>query len=201
MPDRFGGGVPDGFPEWDAKDRELRRSIGTACLIALVGQRGTGKTQMAASVCLYAFTRAALNEPPEVSTYTGDHWQLHYERDKRIRSDTVWAARYTTVLDMFADIRMNNLASGESSAIAKWVRPGLLVIDEAQERGDTEFEQRVLTNLIDKRYGMMKDTIIISNLDPEALGKSLGPSIMSRMQETGKIIVCDWPSFRAKGNP
>ena len=50
--------------------------------------------------------------------------------------------------------------------------------------------------MIYKRYGAMKDTILISNQTPDVFQKAIGSSILSRLQETGAIIQCDWPSFR-----
>lgn len=166
-------------------------------LTGLVGERGTGKTQIAAELGRVAFGRAAALDPYQPAAYAGEGWEARYKADQRIREEVKWAARWINALDLFATMKMRNLEAGEGAAIAAWSRPGLLVIDEAQERGDTEFEQRMLTNLIDKRYGMLKDTLIISNLSPDAFGTAMGPSIMSRMQQCGGMMVCDWPSYRA----
>ena len=42
----------------------------------------------------------------------------------------------------------------------------------------------------------MKSTILISNLMPDAMQKFVGPSIWSRITETGMLLSCDWTSFR-----
>jgi len=42
----------------------------------------------------------------------------------------------------------------------------------------------------------MNDTILTCNLGTEELAASLGPSIVSRMEEGGGVIECNWPSFR-----
>lgn len=161
--------------KWAESVISLVNRLGTSMLVGLVGNRGTGKTQAAAELGRWAFDIAVEESP---------------------REEIKWAARWTRATDFFASVRMKNLEGGESAAIRDWARPGLLVIDEAQERGDTEFEQRMIINLIDKRYGMMKDTLLISNLEPEEFGKAMGPSIMSRMEQCGGVIVCDWASFR-----
>ena len=75
----------------------------------------------------------------------------------------------------------------------------LLVLDEIQVRSDTEWENSVLTDLIDSRYAAVRSTLLIANLERSALAASLGDSVASRLEETGTIIPCDWPSFRRSG--
>ena len=73
----------------------------------------------------------------------------------------------------------------------------LLVIDEAQERGETDFENQKLTAIIDARYQQCRPTIVIGNYLTKAdFAASISPSIISRIQENGGAIHCDWPSFR-----
>lgn len=170
--------------------------MGDCMLTALVGPRGTGKTQMAAELGREAFRLAVAVAPTPASSYWGEGWERRYAADKRNQENVAWAARWVNALDLFADLKTRNIEVGESAALAKWARPALLVIDEIQERGDTEFESRMLTNLIDKRYGAMKDTLIIGNLDSGEFQKRVGASIVSRMIECGGISVCNWPSFR-----
>ena len=68
-----------------------------------------------------------------------------------------------------------------------------------QERGETAFENRLLTHLIDARYGAMRPTIIIANLTAKELGETLGPSIVDRVFEDGKRIDFTWDSYRRAG--
>jgi len=73
----------------------------------------------------------------------------------------------------------------------------LLVIDEVQERGETEFENQKLTAIIDARYRQQRPTLMIGNYKNKAeFAASISPSIVSRIQECGGAIHCDWPSFR-----
>ena len=107
--------------------------------------------------------------------------------------------RYVKASDIFRDIRStyrSESRESETSIFKSFTRPKLLIIDEAQERAETEFEDRALTHIIDKRYDSMLHTVIISNLTKDALAKSLGTSIVSRIHETGDVIECNWPSFR-----
>ena len=72
----------------------------------------------------------------------------------------------------------------------------MLVLDEIQEVAGTEWEMSQFVRLFDERYGSMKSTILISNLMPDAMQKFVGPSIWSRITETGMLLSCDWTSFR-----
>jgi DNA replication protein DnaC len=74
----------------------------------------------------------------------------------------------------------------------------MLVIDEAQERGGTPWEDRILNHIIDRRYAAMIPTIIIANAKPDALVASLGESIADRMRETGGIIEITGTSHRGR---
>ncbi len=106
---------------------------------------------------------------------------------------------YTTAAALFVEIRSSydpNSTHKELDVLKKFSEPHLLVIDEAQVRGNTPFEDRTLTDLVDRRYGMQRDTLIISNLTRAELPKAMGPSIISRLHECGDVIECNWPSFR-----
>jgi DNA replication protein DnaC len=136
-------------------------------LVALIGPRGTGKTQLSVGAMLdvMSLRRSAL---------------------------------YMTAMDVFLWLRAvyADPDVSELDAVAELLAPSLLVIDEVGERGETPFEDQRLTYIIDKRYAAMKDTIVIANLRPEELAKSLGSSIVDRLRECGGIIECKWESFR-----
>ncbi len=151
-----------------ARDKVLH-DIGSGFIIALVGRRGTGKTQIAQQVALAScgLDRSAL---------------------------------YCRGLDYFLDLRATYSAEGqcERDVIERYQTPRLLIVDEVQERGESEWEDRMLTHLLDKRYGDMTDTILIANLKPDAFRDNVGASVADRLIETGGIIECDWESFRTK---
>lgn len=149
----------------------LREKLGTGVLAALLGQRGTGKTCIAAGLVREAASRGM-------------------------------SALYVTAMDIFLSVRETfgeKATLTERKAIEVFLAPRLLIIDEMQERGETKWEDRLLTHLIDKRYGALnKDTILIANLQVRELIATLGPSIASRLSEAGGIIECKWGSFRGK---
>lgn len=151
---------------WLEKLAICRKQMGTGCLLALVGLRGNGKTQMAVELI----------------------------REACLKRN----ARYATAMDFFMDVKAAYREDGadERSVIDRFVQPDLLVLDEAHERGNTDWEGRLLTYLMDQRYGKCKDTVLIANMSREAFVESVGPSIASRMSETGGVVECDWGSFR-----
>lgn len=154
--------------EWIETLTKIIEKQGKGYLIALIGNRGTGKTQIS-------------------------------ERAIRDCCDLGYPALYCRSMDFFLEVRatFKSETVTELSVIERFRSPRLLVLDEFQERGDTEWENRVLNNLLDKRYGDMSDTILIANLVPKAFEKSVGESIADRMRETGGLMECTWKSFRS----
>lgn len=154
--------------EWElAYDRVLDAHRSNAgSMIVLWGIRGTGKTQLATRAAIASF-------PAELCLYR-------------------------KASDIFREIRESYRVGGpsEGAVFASFLKPVLLVIDEAQERGESAFEDRVLTHILDKRYDDLKHTIVISNLKKDELAKSLGSSVVSRIHEIGEAIECNWKSFR-----
>ena len=165
-------------PKWDAIRDLLVAQAGSHCgfLVALLGQSGTGKTQLAVSVIR------------ECCGHGGA------------------TARYVKAIDLFRDLRRaysapakGESADAEDEIVRTWTGYDLLVIDECHQRGRTDWEANSLINLLDRRYDEMNATILIANQDKEGFANEMGPSVVSRMHETGEAIVCDWPSFRKIG--
>ncbi len=164
-------GATDDSPEpWQEARKKIVGRLGGGFLIALLGRRGTGKTQLASD---------AIRESCGI-----------------LRSGL-----YIKALDLFVAIRetYGGSQSGERDVLDRFIKADLLVIDEAQNRKDTEWEDAVLTNLIDRRYDRgNRDTLLVSNLKREEFEESMGTSIISRMRETGGTIEATWGSFRSR---
>lgn len=162
--DRFGG-------DWGRAFKSAREELDRRKIFALVGARGTGKTQLAA--CLLA--------------------------ELVMRDQTV---QYSVAADLFSKIRAS-YSSPESKSeydiVQNLISYGGLVIDELHESKGSEHESRILTGLVDRRYGRLRHTILISNQTAEDFERLVGPSVVSRMQEIGMLIECSWPSFRNAG--
>jgi DNA replication protein DnaC len=117
---------------------------------------------------------------------------------------TWWAGmlgygRYVKAFDLFAELRRTyheDSKTKEHEVLAKYRDANFLVIDEAQDRKESEWEQTILTNLIDKRYDALRPTVIIANLKLDGIDACLGASIISRCIRTGGgIIECTWPPY------
>lgn len=160
--------------EWNAKRDTLIARLGTGFLIAMLGERGTGKTQAAVEV-IRAYCQTAARP----------------------------SALYVRAMDVFMSLKESYRRDGptERSQLERFAKPSLLIVDESQERGSTDWEDRLLTHLIDLRYANGTDTLLLSNLKPDAFKASIGPSIFSRLIETGGIIECNWQSFRERAKP
>jgi len=44
----------------------------------------------------------------------------------------------------------------------------------------------------------MLATVIIANMSEAEVRAQINPSIVSRAEETGGLVVCDWASYRVK---
>lgn len=162
-------------PEW-AKVRDmLTARVPGGFLIALLGARGPGKTQMGVSL-------------------------IHRT------CETLRSARYVKAATLFQEIKRAYAPrargeSGETEAdiIEQFVGYDLLVIDELHQRAETDWEQNMLVHILDRRYDDMKATLIIANQTKDEFSAAMGPSIVSRIHETGTAIECTWSSFRKPG--
>ena len=152
---------------WLGLKSKIEARLGDGIIVALVGRRGTGKTQLAVEVAKVA---AMAGKRP----------------------------LYSTAMEFFISIKecYREAGGSERKVIETYSTPALLVLDEVQERGETLWEDRLLTHLVDRRYQAQKDTILISNQTQEAFRESIGDSISSRIIETGGVVVCNWDSYR-----
>ena len=144
-------------------------------IVFLIGDRGPGKTQ--------------------IGTYLASRRVLEGGK----------AGLYRKALDLWGEIKATwrqGSSQSEDEVVRRFRKATFLVIDEAQERGDTEADRawcdRMLTHLIDHRYDSMLPTVIIANLSLPDYEKTIPASIRSRAGECGGVKVCDWPSYRVK---
>ncbi|BCU77989.1 ATP-binding protein [Luteolibacter sp. LG18] len=156
-------------PEWRERFLRVRERVRGKGLLALIGPRGTGKTRMAAE--------AMRRYSPDLGCYT-------------------------TAMGFFLRLRASfskTAAETEAEIVKELAGAPLLVLDEIQERSDSAWEDRMLTHLLDARYGAMRPTIVIANLTQEGLIECLGDSICSRLMETGGVLELAGPSHRGRG--
>ena len=162
------GWAPTAAEEWRCPYSKARKVVRNKGILSLVGGRGTGKTRLAIEVA------------------------------RRISAK---GTKYVTAMDVFLRLQACYRKSAEETELSILKELGsarVLILDEVQERGNTEWEDRILTHLIDKRYGNMLPTIVIANLKPEELKDRLGPSIMDRMHAAGGLLEITGTSHRRK---
>lgn len=154
---------------WNKALREAYRLVLIpGSIIVLNGRYGTGKTVL--------------------STFLA---RTMYRLKKRVL--------YTKAYDYTMALRETfNGKGSESSIMARYKAPYLLVLDEYHEVKDTDFTGPALERLIDYRHQNGKPTIIIANYSPAVLEDRLGPAIVSRIHLCGTIITCDWQSYRER---
>lgn len=153
---------------WGENLAAVETRLGKGVLIALIGPRGTGKTQMAVELMK---TVTALGKPALFRSTAEFLMQLKvcYRDEAGV-----------TEVDVFKAHR----------------KPSLLVLDEFTRRFETEWENQVLFELLNQRYADLTDTVLIGNLGRVEFEAHLGASLLSRLQEGGGIVECDWHSFR-----
>lgn len=149
------------------RDEVFNTIIGNG-IAAILGPRGVGKTQMAGNVA----------------------HDLNFQYGK--------PCRYFRMSDFAAAAR--DQARGGGAREAAWlnsfaVKP-LLVLDELHECLGNNYEDVLLRGTIDRRYMKKRPTILISNHTPAEFAKAVGESVMSRIEECGKVFVCKWKSYR-----
>lgn len=158
-------------------------------IVALVGPRGTGKTTIAAQIA---------------SDRLWEDWQIALAPQRcgvPCRVTSYWkacdvVARFKAYYGDFGTIEMQALAS----LLEHMCGVECLVIDELHEvPEDSRHKDRLLTDILDKRYAARRDTLLISNQKQEAFWQTLPESIKSRLSEHGGVIPCEWQSFREKG--
>ncbi len=158
---------------------------GCGAIVALVGVRGLGKTTIAAQIAIrqaWSNYQRSLNEPAPLP-----YAHVVYYK-------TAWlVSRYKSLYADYGSVETNTLMEAMEYLCQ---HQELLVIDELHECDDQKMKARVLTDLVDRRYAGLRDTILISNQTPEEFASTTSDSILSRLGEHGAIIECKWESFR-----
>jgi DNA replication protein DnaC len=173
VPDRHRGrqvGELKTHAKWAAAFDAACQVVDRGGILALVGERGSGKTQCGVElVRRYCLRRRA----------------CRYVRVRDIGLNI--RASYDAAQHL-----------SEAEVIAEFTRPRLLVVDEVQERTTTDFAKETLTYILDCRYGVRLPTVLIGNATEDGFKKIVGPAIVDRLREGGGVIVFSWPSFRGR---
>lgn len=103
---------------------------------------------------------------------------------------TLGFGEYIRAVDISRRVRATYSVSNQSeeSAIKKFVDSKCLVIDEVGVQVGTESEKNLISDIIDRRYGDMRPTVICSNLDTKELSESFGERAWDRLSQN--CIIC-----------
>jgi DNA replication protein DnaC len=163
--------LPEEFrPVYSDAIKRSRRIVYANGILLLIGHRGPGKTAIGCGIV------------------------------REFIAKKKWAV-YLECMDFFLAVKRTyggNTARDETDVEREYLRPHLLVIDSVEERGDTAWEDRLLTRLINKRYAAELPTILISNDSAKGAAKRLGDSIVTRIMDGGGKVECTWPSLRGR---
>lgn len=170
-----------------ACERLTDRMKGKGAVVALVGERGLGKTSIAAQ---FALSIA---------------WRNHDEAIKEAGPRRIESVIYKKCVKLIARFKpiFADFGSIETETLLESLeylckQQEYLVIDEVHDCGDMRHTNKVLTDLIDRRYSACRDTILIANQTGEDFAATIGDSILSRLNEHGAILECKWPSYRVQ---
>lgn len=184
FPDRHRANTELSGTEWQEAYQKALEIAESGGIIVCYGRRGTGKTQIAVEIAQNArFNNAELPRR---------EWTMQSHPEYR-------PAIYCKAMEIFIDLKnsfQRPAAPSEKAIIDKLASAAFLVVDEAHVRGETKYEDDKLTHIIDKRYDAMRPTMLITNLQRKEFAAQLSPSILSRIEEQGGGIECNWESFR-----
>lgn len=128
----------------------------TGRCLCIIGRPGTGKTHLAAAMVRSVISRG-------------------------------FPAVYVKETDIFRRIKESYMSRtlSERQAIADFVKPALLVVDEVGRQAGTPAERAMFFDVIDKRYEAVRPTVLVSNLDKNNFRNLLGIGAYSRLAEGG----------------
>lgn len=168
-------------------ERTELRMCSRGAVVALVGERGLGKTSICAQFALAVAWRNHENATKDSGPRRIE--SVIYKKAAKL------IARYKPLFADFGSTQTEQLLESLEYLCRE---QEYLVIDEVHECDDAKFKTRILTDLIDRRYSACRDTILIANQTPEDFAATIGDSILSRLNEHGCIIECKWGSFRTQ---
>ena len=106
-------------------------------------------------------------------------------------------ALYVTEQKLYRDFRAYlHYPDKESQLVGHYGSINFLVIDELGRSAGTEYEARLLAEIIDDRYRNSKSTLFCTNMSFEELTSYLGDNVIRRLAASGRRTKCEWPPFK-----
>lgn len=84
----------------------------------------------------------------------------------------------------------------EGQLVKQFASFDFLAIDELGRSAGTEYEARLLAEVIDDRYKDNKPTLFCTNMSHEELTAYLGDNVIRRIAVSGRRARCDWSPYR-----
>ncbi len=107
---------------------------------------------------------------------------------------------FLTVVEMIRKLRECYRANSDiklQQAIDSFRDLDLLILDEVGVQSGTDDELLLLIDVINARYGWLKPTVLISNMEISEITSLLTERVVDRMREDGgALIEFTWKSFR-----
>lgn len=108
-----------------------------------------------------------------------------------------YSAVVITASDMLQTIKASYSGGSETEAVKAFVNPDLLVLDEFGMGTQSETEARLMFTVINRRYELMKPTMVLTNIAPEQFVEKVDARIRDRLRDNGgKLVPFDWESYR-----
>ena len=111
-----------------------------------------------------------------------------------------FGVKYTTASDLAREVRSTYHRTAEHTemdVLNAHVKPSLVTIDEIGVGLGTDHERAMLHDVVAKRYDAKRPTILLSNLNLDAIKDALGTRIVDRIREDdGLVLLLDGESFR-----
>lgn len=173
--------------------------VGKGAIVAMTGDRGVGKTTICAQIAierLWEDWHSMFGKPGAPVTRRITSYRKMSQIVSKFKA--LYADYGSVDIDRLERSR-DHLCGAMRNSSGGLVGGGvdLLIIDELNEVAeDSKHKDRILTDVLDRRYSRGVDTVLITNQPAEEFERTINPSILSRLNEHGAIVPCEWQSFR-----
>ena len=127
------------------------------------------------------------------------HLAIALLKDKIIQTMKPDAGHYYTLTDLHRKFRdsQSNPNKSEVKFYNELSQTNCLVIDEIQIRSNSDSEQRMVQELLDKRYSANKQTVFVGNISLDEFKEFLGERLVDRIREQQiQVLMFTGKSYR-----
>ena len=109
-----------------------------------------------------------------------------------------WQVRYCTAAGMISEIQASYSMDDKTEAgeVERFVRYEVLILDEIDVKGAGQNANKLLTEVINRRYNAGRPVVIITNQAFGTLVDFVGDRVLDRMHENSFFAEFNWPSAR-----